>query len=134
MLFGGHTVIDEELEKAKAAESLNTEGDGLFKTGKYQDAISKYSEASKADPTVAAYHSNASACWEKLEDFSKMEDCARKCMKVDKNFLRGHIQLTTAMKRQFDYEGHKKAVEEGLKIESSNVDLLRMKKEIENGA
>ena len=119
---------------SEQAKSLNAEGDDLFKTGKYQDAISKYSSALKADPTVAAYHSNASACWEKLKEFSKMKDCARKCIEIDESFLKGHIQLVTALERLVNIEGFKKAVENGLRVDSSNADLLRMKNETEDGA
>ena len=119
---------------SEQAKSLETEGDALFKTCKYQDAILRYTNASKADPTVAAYHSNASACWEKLKEFSKMKDCARKCIEIDESFLKGHIQLATALEHLFDIEGHTKALEDGLKVDSNNADLCRMKNEIENGA
>jgi len=47
--------------------------------------------------------------------------------------LKGHIQLTTALKRLFDFEGYKEAVEDGLKVESNNADLCRMKDETQKG-
>jgi len=114
----------------RQAEALKGEGNAFFKSGQYAAAIDKYSLASTADPTVPAYHSNAAACWEKLSNYTEMENSARACISADKNFVKGYFRLATALKGLGDVPGCIKSLESGLAIQSGNADLKKMKKEI----
>mmetsp|Transcript_702 Transcript_702/g.886 ORF Transcript_702/g.886 Transcript_702/m.886 type:complete len:324 (-) Transcript_702:126-1097(-) len=112
------------------AEALKAEGNSFFKAGKYAEAIAKYDAASSIDPSVPAYQSNAAACWEKIQNYEKMEEAARKCIAADKAFVKGYFRLATALKNRNDLSSCIKALESGLAIQSTNADLKRMKKEV----
>jgi len=113
-----------------AAEALKAEGNAFFKGGDYAKAIAKYGEASKVDPTVPAYHSNAAACWEKIGNYEEMENAARACISADKSFVKGYFRLATALNHMKQYTACTKALESGLAIQSSNADLKRMKTQV----
>mmetsp|Transcript_23960 Transcript_23960/g.35430 ORF Transcript_23960/g.35430 Transcript_23960/m.35430 type:complete len:324 (-) Transcript_23960:100-1071(-) len=112
------------------AEKLKGEGNQFFKSGEYKKAIEKYEAASKTDPTVPAYYSNAAACWEKVGDYEPMAEAARNCIKADRNFVKGYFRLATAQKNLNQLPECIKTLESGLAVQSTNPDLKRMKKEI----
>lgn len=112
------------------AESLKNEGNDFFKAGNYKEAIAKYEAASKLDPSVAAYHSNAAACWEKLGNYEAMAEAGRNCIKADRTFVKGYFRLASAEKALNDLPGCIKTLENGLGIDASNADLKKMKKEL----
>lgn len=112
------------------AEAIKNQGNQFFKSGKYADAISKYQQATKIDPSVPAYWSNMAACYEKLGKYEEMSNAASECIKADKKFVKGYFRLATAQKASNDLAGCIKTLESGLAIQSSNPDLKRMKKEI----
>ena len=112
------------------AEAFKGEGNNFFKNGHYKQAIEKYEEASKIDPSVPAYFSNAAACWEKLGNYEAMAEAARNCIKADRTFVKGYFRLATAQKNLNQLGECIKTLESGLGVEASNGDLKRMKKEI----
>lgn len=112
------------------AEALKSQGNQLFKSGEYAAAIEKYDAAFSIDSTVPTYQSNAAACWEKIGNFQKMAEAARKCVKSDKSFVKGYFRLATAQKHLNDMAGCIKTLESGLGVNSTNRDLKRMKKEV----
>lgn len=71
------------------------------------------------------------ACYEKINEFEKMEEAARSCIKADRNFVKGYFRLAVAQKAQNKLEDAQKTLESGLAIESSNPDLKKMKKDIQ---
>uniref|UniRef100_A0A7S1CX05 Uncharacterized protein n=1 Tax=Cyclophora tenuis TaxID=216820 RepID=A0A7S1CX05_CYCTE len=113
------------------AEAIKAEGNTFFKGGQYAKAIEKYVAATKIDPTVPAYWSNMAACHEKLQQFQEMEEAARQCIKADRAFVKGYFRLATAQKSLGQLAECIKTLESGLAVQSSNPDLKRMKKEIQ---
>lgn len=113
------------------AEALKAEGNGFFKSGQYQNAIDKYIAATKIDANVPAYWSNMAACYEKLGKFEEMAEAGRSCIKADRNFVKGYFRLATALKNLNQLDECVKALESGLAIQSSNPDLKKMKKDIQ---
>uniref|UniRef100_A0A6S8XM05 Uncharacterized protein n=1 Tax=Ditylum brightwellii TaxID=49249 RepID=A0A6S8XM05_9STRA len=113
------------------AEALKGQGNQFFKSGQYAVAIEKYNEATKIDPNVPAYWSNMAACYEKLSQYDQMAEASRSCIKADRNFVKGYFRLATAQKGQNDLQGCIKTLESGLAVQSSNADLKRMKKDVQ---
>jgi len=112
------------------AEALKNEGNNFFKKGQYKEAIEKYDAASKLDPSVPAYYSNAAACHEKLGNYEAMAEAGRNCIKADRLFVKGYFRLATAQKALNDLPECIKTLENGLGIEATNADLKKMKKDI----
>ena len=112
------------------AEALKNEGNAFFKGGQFEQAIEKYREATKLDDSVPAYWSNMAACYEKLGKYEEMADAGRSCIKADRSFVKGYFRLASALKQLNDLEGCIKALESGLAIQSSNPDLKKMKKDV----
>lgn len=113
------------------AEAIKAEGNAFFKAGKYAEAIGKYKEATKVDDKVPSYWSNMAACYEKLRQFEEMADAARSCIKADKSFVKGYFRLAVAYKNLDQLVDCVKTLESGLAVQSSNPDLKRMKKEVQ---
>lgn len=113
------------------AEALKGQGNQHFKSGQYKAAIAKYQEATQIDSNVPSYWSNMAACFEKLGEYDAMADAARSCIKADRNFVKGYFRLAVAQKNLDDLAGCVKTLESGLAVQSSNPDLKRMKKEVQ---
>ncbi|KAK4430583.1 Inactive TPR repeat-containing thioredoxin TTL3 [Sesamum alatum] len=64
------------LRKTRAVATARSNGNKLFKTGKYPDACSAYEEGLNHDPHNAVLLSNRAACWSRLSQYDKaIEDC-----------------------------------------------------------
>jgi len=113
------------------AEAKKAEGNSFFKTGKYAEAIAKYKEATAIDDKVPAYWSNMAACYEKLGKYEEMADAGRSCISADKTFVKGYFRLAVAYKQLNQLSDCIKTLESGLAVQSSNPDLKRMKKEVQ---
>ena len=113
------------------AEAFKAEGNKLFKAGQFAAAIAKYQQATKLDDSVPAYWSNMAACFEKLGKFEEMAEAGRSCIKADRTFIKGYFRLASAQKALNDLDGCTKTLESGLAIQSSNPDLKKMKKDVQ---
>merc|ERR1712146_720593 len=70
-------------------EVARQEGNELFKAGKYPEAIAKYSDAMKRDPTAATPYSNRAACYQKLMEWQLALKDAETCVTMDPKFAKG---------------------------------------------
>lgn len=58
------------------AEQIKQEGNKLFKQGKYQEALEKYEEANKLNPSEITYYLNMAGCHHELKNYDKViENC-----------------------------------------------------------
>lgn len=79
------------LDPVKALEAKEA-GNVLFKDGKFQPAIEKYTEAIKRDPSNATYYSNRAAAYQKLMDFVRAKEDSTEAVKIDPKFSKAWIR------------------------------------------
>lgn len=113
------------------AEALKGQGNSFFKGGQYAEAIEKYKAATALDDSVPAYWSNMAACYEKLGKYDEMAEAGRSCIKADRSFVKGYFRLASAQKARNELADAIKTLESGLGVQSSNADLKKMKKEVQ---
>ena len=74
-------LTEEEQKQADiraAGTALKEDGNALFKEKKFLEAIAKYEEAEKADPTLMTYRTNVASCYHGLKDYKKvLEECEK---------------------------------------------------------
>lgn len=118
------------MSKAQA-QVKKTEGNNFFKLKKYPEAIAKYTEAIELDPTDVTFYSNRSACYAALNQWTEAAEDGRQCIITDKTFVKGYFRHALALQNLNNLDGALDSVKRGLGIESTNADLKRMSREIE---
>jgi tetratricopeptide (TPR) repeat protein len=74
-----------------------------------------------------------SACYAALSDWANAAEDGRSCIVTDRNFVKGYFRLALALQSLKDFDGASEAVKRGLGIDSTNADLKRMSREIDEG-
>ena len=74
MSFGICNARNEFIFEQEAAR-LKAEGNDLFRSDKFAEAVEKYSKAIEVDPTEAALYSNRAACYAGLEMWPEVFHC-----------------------------------------------------------
>lgn len=114
------------------AQAKKTEGNNFFKAKDYDNAIAKYSEAIAFDGTDVTFFSNRSACYAAKLQWDKAFEDGRQCVIVDKSFVKGYFRAALACQNQENLTLASEYITRGLGIESTNADLKKMQKEIED--
>ncbi|KAK8379553.1 hypothetical protein O3P69_019468 [Scylla paramamosain] len=81
------------LRHDKLAERKKNEGNELYKTKEYRDALRLYTQAIDLCPDCAAYYSNRSACYMMLGKYTEALNDAREAVRLDKTFVKGYIRV-----------------------------------------
>jgi len=118
------------MSKAQA-QSKKTEGNAFFKDKKYEQAISKYTEAIALDQSDVTFYSNRSACYAALEKWTEAADDGRQCIMTDKSFVKGYFRAALGLQNLGNFDGALDAVKRGLGIDSQNADLKKMSRELD---
>ncbi|KAI9645910.1 hypothetical protein NHQ30_005347 [Ciborinia camelliae] len=89
------------LRLVKKVDQLKTEGNAEFKAGRYPNAIAKYSEALKLDPTNRGTNSkllqNRALCKSRLKDYAAaIEDCDQ-ALQLDPSYTKAKKTKATAL-------------------------------------
>jgi len=113
------------------AQARKAEGNEFFKNKKYAEAIAKYSEAIEADPTDVTFFSNRSACYAALNQWNEAAEDGRQCIIVDKSFVKGYFRHALALQNMGNLDGASDSVKRGLGIDSTNADLKKMSRELD---
>lgn len=67
---------------------MNEEGNVLFKEGKFPDALKKYEDAIRRNPSSPKFLANKGMCYIKLMEFARARDEFEKALNLDANYVR----------------------------------------------
>lgn len=118
------------MSKAQALQ-LKTEGNNFFKAKQYEAAIEKYTQAIALYSGDVTFYSNRSACYAALEKWEEAAADGRECIICDKNFVKGYFRQAVGLQNMGNLDAALDACKRGLGIESTNADLKKMCREIE---
>lgn len=109
--------IDPEIAKQK-----KDEGNELFKSDKFPEAVAAYTEAIKRLPTEHTAYSNRAAAYLKLGAYNDALKDAEKCIELKPDFVKGYARKGNAYFWTKQYNRALQAFEDGLKIDPANAD------------
>jgi len=104
----------------EAAEAARQEGNELFKSGKFADAIVKYSDAMKRNPKDHVPYSNRAACYQKLMEWQLALKDADTCITMEPTFVKGWSRKAGIHYFLKEYHKAMDAYNEILKLEPEN--------------
>lgn len=110
---------------------IYSDGNNYFKAKQYREAIEKYTEAIQLDPSDVTFYSNRSACYAALNMWAEAAEDGRQCIITDRTFVKGYFRAALALQALGNLEGASDAVKRGLGVDSTNADLKRMSKELD---
>ncbi|KAK9153002.1 hypothetical protein Sjap_000482 [Stephania japonica] len=80
------------LNNVRLVSKSRARGNELFKSGKFAEACSAYSEGLKLDPSNSVLYCNRAACWSKLEHWEKsVEDC-NQALRIQPNYTKALLR------------------------------------------
>jgi len=82
-----------ENDNQSQADQKKEEGNQLYKTRNYREALEKYSEAIQMCPGTAAFYGNRSACHMMLSQFTQALEDAKNAVQLDTDFVKGYIRV-----------------------------------------
>jgi len=82
-----------ENDNQSQADQKKEEGNQLYKTRNYREALEKYSEAILLCPGTAAFYGNRSACHMMLSQFTQALEDAKNAVQLDTDFVKGYIRV-----------------------------------------
>ncbi|CAM4724022.1 unnamed protein product [Leuciscus chuanchicus] len=94
-------------EKSSSAQELKEQGNRLFLSRKYQEAVTCYSKAINRNPSVAVYYTNRALCYVKLQQHDKaLADC-KHALELDSQSVKAHFFLGQC---QLELENYEEAI------------------------
>lgn len=120
--------IKEEERKAYENPEISleekTKGNKFFSAGDYPSAIRHYNEAIKRNPTDSRIYSNRAACYQKLAEFHlALKDC-EECIRLDPDFVKGHIRKGMALLAMRDITKATSAFQKALELDPNSQEAL----------
>jgi len=114
-----HAYIDPQLSLEE-----KTKGNQLFAKGDYPGAIKHYNEAIKRNPDDAKIYSNRAACYQKLAEFHlALKDC-EECIRLEPDFVKGHIRKGMALLAMKDLTKATAAFQKALGLDPNSQEAL----------
>eukprot|EP00640_Fibrocapsa_japonica_P000732 CAMPEP_0113937774 /NCGR_PEP_ID=MMETSP1339-20121228/4320_1 /TAXON_ID=94617 /ORGANISM="Fibrocapsa japonica" /LENGTH=572 /DNA_ID=CAMNT_0000940673 /DNA_START=71 /DNA_END=1789 /DNA_ORIENTATION=+ /assembly_acc=CAM_ASM_000762 len=120
--------VQAELKKKEEQDYINPEkgveakekGNEFFRAGKFAEAINEYREATKRDPTNAAYHNNLAAALSKLGDFNTAKEACEKALQLDPTYVKAWAKKGDIEFFMKEYHKALESYKKGLEVESNN--------------
>eukprot|EP00520_Triparma_pacifica_P012614 CAMPEP_0118641292 /NCGR_PEP_ID=MMETSP0785-20121206/5203_1 /TAXON_ID=91992 /ORGANISM="Bolidomonas pacifica, Strain CCMP 1866" /LENGTH=379 /DNA_ID=CAMNT_0006532725 /DNA_START=1148 /DNA_END=2283 /DNA_ORIENTATION=- len=121
MAEGGLATGDESWKVQSMA--LKSEGDEFFRSGKYKEAVKKYSDAIDIDDENHLIYSNRCACYLKLAEKSRALRDGEKCVTLAPKWAKGYGRLASAQHSLTRYADAAETYRKGLKLDPENAAL-----------
>jgi len=127
------TEFQQDREKAyldpEKSQQHKEQGNLFFKQGKWQDAITEYSEAIRRNPNEPLLYSNRATTYCKLMGWeAALKDCET-CLKIDPNFIKALIRQGKIYHVLKQYHKSLMAYRKAAEIDANNGDLKTAKLE-----
>uniref|UniRef100_A0A0K2SZJ9 DnaJlike proteinlike [Tribolium castaneum] n=1 Tax=Lepeophtheirus salmonis TaxID=72036 RepID=A0A0K2SZJ9_LEPSM len=113
------------------ADQKKEEGNALYKTKSYIDALSKYSEAIVLCPKNPAFYGNRSACHMMLGQYSNALEDAKRSVSINPEFIKGYIRVAKCCMMLGDIMSAKQAIQQVATLDPNNTSLLSEKQSLE---
>ena len=117
-------------EKNDAANNLFLQGNRLYKEGKYTEAIERYHEAIKLEPTHEQAHISTSLAAAKLGDTDHAIEHTQKALIINPNYSAGYVMLGNFQedKKLFDEakQSYEKALSFNANLYEGNIFMARL--------
>jgi len=108
-----------ETDNQSQADQKKEEGNQLYKTRNYREALQKYSEAIELCPQTAAFYGNRSACHMMLSQFTQALADAKNAVQLDAEFVKGYIRVAKCCISLGDVVSAEQALDRVLELDAN---------------
>lgn len=130
---GEEMEVTPEINDAKSlADQKKEEGNELYKTKNYRDAIQRYSEAIELCPDAASFFGNRAACYMMLGQYSKALEDAKASVQLDPLFSKGYIRVAKCCTVMGDIVSANQALDQVQTLEPNNSSLSQERTTLQN--
>lgn len=108
-----------------SAEELKTQGNLLFSSGNFEEAIDIFTLAIDSDPSNAVLYSNRSAAYASLKQWDAAVSDAEKVVDMRSDWGKGWSRLGAALQGRGDFKAAHEAFEKGIAVDPTNAQLQK---------
>lgn len=123
--------MGESTPEAQKADESRVMGNACFSKQQFQDAVYHYSLGIQLAPEDYRIFSNRCAAYHSLEEHNKALDDALMCVKLNADFLKGHLHLQRCLRHFERYEEALKIIVDALEKWPTDKELVLAKKDVE---
>ena len=84
-------------DRAAAAVQLKEQGNAIYRSGQYAQALAMYSKAIDMAPEVGAYYGNRAACWSMMQQYPRAVDDCQQALSRDPALAKVRLRMVTAL-------------------------------------
>ena len=108
-----------------SAEELKNQGNLLFSSGNFEEAVDVFSLAISSDPSNAVLYSNRSAAYASLKQWTEAIEDAEKTTELRPEWGKGWSRLGSALQGKGLFKEAHDAFKKGIEVDPSNVQLQK---------
>jgi len=120
----GDTGIVEAVEPSdddkKAADEFKKQGNDAMKGKEYKEAIEKYGEAIKKDPTNEMYYCNRAAAYTNIDKFHEALDDCKKAISINENYAKAFSRMALIYSKLQFYDESVACYKTAIELEPDN--------------